>query len=294
MLITWGFRVRNSLMERIDPRARWIFSLAFLFAVTMFWDARFLLFFFILGFAWYFLAGVKWQEARRAWTLVSIILFTMIVVNTLITGGGAGGIVPPGGHLVWPEGFTIPYFGWTVHFGLTYERIWFALCQVMRITSISAIFIIIPFSMDPRLYGVTFKGLGFPDKLAYTMELAFRYVPTLARDFNVTLDAQKARGYELERMGGSLFQLLTRVAPLIVPVTMNSILTGEDVTNAMDLRGFGTHPRTWLIKLTYRLIDILIIAGSVLLLASSFLLTTFLGVGGFAVPEWFLSLFGVI
>ena len=118
MLITWGFRIRNSLMERIDPRARWIFSLAFLFAVTMFWDARFLLFFFILGFGWYFLAGVKWQETRRAWILVSIILFTMIVVNTIITGGGAGGIVPPGGHLVWPEGFTIPFFGWTIHFGL--------------------------------------------------------------------------------------------------------------------------------------------------------------------------------
>ena len=136
---------------------------------------------------------------------------------------------------------------------LTYERIWFAFCQILRITSISAVFIIIPFSMDPRLYGVTFKGLGLPDKVAYTMELAFRYVPTLARDFNVTLDAQKARGYELERMGGSLFQLLTRIAPLIVPVTMNSIMTGEDVTNAMDLRCFGTHPRTWLIKLTYRL-----------------------------------------
>lgn len=293
MLITWGFHVRNSIMERIDPRARWIFSLAFLFAVTMFWDARFLLFFFILGFSWYFLGRVKWRESRRAWTLVSLILFTMIVVNTIITGGGAGGIVPPGGHLVWPNGFTVPIFGWTVNFGLTYERIWFAVCQILRISSISAVFIIIPFSMDPRLYGVTFKGLGFPDNLAYTIELAFRYVPTLARDFSVTFDAQKARGYELERMGGSLFQQLTRIAPLIVPVTMNSILTGEDVTNAMDLRCFGTHRRTWLVKLTYRWTDYLLIVFSTLLLAASFVLTTVFNLGGFTVPAWFLSLFGI-
>jgi energy-coupling factor transport system permease protein len=293
MLVTWGFHVRNSLMERIDPRARWIFSLAFLFSITMFWDARYLLFFFILGFGWYSLAGVSWQESRRAWTLVSFILFTMIVVNTLITGGGAGGIVPPGGHLVWPQGFTIPILGWTFHFGLTYERLWFAVCQIMRITPISAVFIVIPFSMDPRLYGVTFKGLGLPDALAYTMELAFRYVPTLARDFNTTLDAQKARGYELERMGGSLFQLLTRIAPLLVPVTMNSILTGEDVTNAMDLRCFGTHPRTWLIKLTYRWPDIVLIAGSALMLVVSLVLSVILGLGGFTVPQWFFSLFGV-
>jgi energy-coupling factor transport system permease protein len=290
MLITWGYRVRNSIMERIDSRARWIFSLIFLFSITMFWDARILLFFFILGFIWYSLAKVKWMEVRRAWFTVSMILFTMIVVNTIVTGGGAGGIVPPGGTLVWPEGFTLPITGWKILFGLTYERLWFALCQVLRILPISAVFIIIPFSMDPRLYGVTFKGLWLPDKVAYTMELAFRYVPTLARDFNLTMDAQKARGYELERMGGSLLQQIVRIAPLLVPVTMNSIITGEDVANAMDLRCFGTHKRTWLIKLVYRKSDYLLIAFSVLLILASFILAVILGVGGFTVPSWFLSL----
>jgi energy-coupling factor transport system permease protein len=292
MLITWGYRVRNSIMERIDPRARWIFSLVFLFAITMFWDARFLAFFFILGFTWYSLAKVKWAEARRAWLMVSMILFTMIVINTIITGGGAGGIVPEGGTLVWPEGFTMPITGWTLYFGLTYERLWFAVCQLLRILPISAVFIVIPFSMDPRLYGVTFKGLGLPDKVAYTMELAFRYVPTLARDFNLTMDAQKARGYELERMGGSLLQQIVRVAPLLVPVTMNSIITGEDVTNAMDLRCFGTHKRTWLVKLTYRKRDIALIVFSVLLISTSLFLTSVMGLGGFTVPSWFLTLVG--
>jgi energy-coupling factor transport system permease protein len=292
MLITWGYRVRNSIMERIDSRARWIFSLVFLFAITMFWDARFLAFFFILGFTWYSLAKVKWAEARRAWLMVSMILFTMIVINTIITGGGAGGIVPEGGTLVWPEGFTMPITGWTLYFGLTYERLWFAVCQLLRILPISAVFIVIPFSMDPRLYGVTFKGLGLPDKVAYTMELAFRYVPTLARDFNLTMDAQKARGYELERMGGSLLQQIVRVAPLLVPVTMNSIITGEDVTNAMDLRCFGTHKRTWLVKLTYRKRDIALIVFSVLLISTSLFLTSVMGLGGFTVPSWFLTLVG--
>jgi len=34
--------------------------------------------------------------------------------------------------------------------------------------------------MDSRAYGATFHGLGLPDKFAYTMELAFRFIPTLA------------------------------------------------------------------------------------------------------------------
>lgn len=286
MIATWSYHWRHSLMEGWDPRARWIFSLAFLISATMFWDARILIFFFVLGMAWYASGRPTFHETRRAWIFVSITLFTMIVVNTILTGGGAGGIVPPGGHLVFPDGVTLPLTGWTIHFGLTYERLWFALCQLMRIIGISAVFIIIPFTMDPRLYGVTFKGLGLPDRFAYALELAFRYVPTIARDFNTTFDAQRARGYEIERVDGGLVKQLLRVAPLIVPVTMNAILTGEDVANAMDLRGFGQRKRTWLTKLTYRRRDIFLLACSAGMLLGSLAIRHLLHLGGFWIPPF--------
>jgi energy-coupling factor transport system permease protein len=292
MLVTWRYRLRNGLMEKFDPRARWIFSLAFLFAVTMFWDARFLIFFFIISFLWYFSSLAKWKETRRGWYLVSFILFMMIVINTIITGGGAGGVVPPGGHLVWPQGGTFPLTGWQFHFGLTWERLWFAICQVLRIGGISAIFLIIPYTMDPRVYGVTFRGLGLPDRFAYSMELAFRYVPTLARDFGATFDAQRARGYEIERVKGGIVKQIIRIAPLIVPVTMNSILTGEDVTNAMDLRCFGTRPRTWLYKLAYNWQDILLIILGIGMLIGGIVANYAFHIGGFWVPDFWLRLAG--
>jgi energy-coupling factor transport system permease protein len=288
MIISWRYRKRTSLMEGFDTRARWIFSMTFLFSVTLYWDWRFLLGFFILSAAWYASARIEWADIRRAWFLILFIVTVTIVVNTLITGGGAGGVVPEGGHLVWPGGIPLPFTSWTIPFGLTYERVWFAFCQVLRLIGISMIFVIIPYSMDPRLYGVTFRGLGFPDRFAYAMELAFRYVPTLARDFSVTLDAQKARGYELERADGGLFRQLARLAPLIVPVTMGSILTGEDVTNAMDLRCFGIGPRTWLYELRYRRRDYALIAFGTGLLLASIILSFGFGVGGFTVPPWFL------
>ena len=291
MLVTWSYRVRKSLMGLFDPRARWIFSFAFLFAATQFWDARFLSVLFVIAFLWYFSARVPWKETRGAWTFVWFLLFVMIVVNTLLTGGGAGGVVPEGGHVVWADGIHIPLTPWHFHFGLTYERLWFALCQVLRIGGISAVFVIIPFSMDPRLYGVTFRGLGLPDKFAYSMELAFRYVPTIARDFGVTVDAQRARGYEVEGSGGGIFKQILRTAPLIVPVTMNSILTGEDVANAMDLRCFGSGPRTWLYKLEYHWPDYLLIAFSILLVVVSSVITYGYKFGGFWVPEFFIRMF---
>jgi energy-coupling factor transport system permease protein len=278
-------------MEKFDPRARWIFSMAFLFAVTMFWDARFLLFFFVLAFAWYFSARTRWKEIKRGWYFICFILFMMIVVNTIITGGGAGGVVPEGGHLVWIQQILLPW-GSQFQFGLTWERLWFAICQVLRIGGISAIFLIIPYTMDPRLYGVTFRGLGLPDRFAYSMELAFRYVPTLARDFGTTLDAQRARGYEIERVKGGIIKQIIRIAPLIVPITMNSILTGEDVTNAMDLRCFGTRPRTWLYVLKYHWYDYALILLSVFLLVGGFVALRGFHIGGFWVPEWWMRLGG--
>jgi energy-coupling factor transport system permease protein len=290
MIATWSYHPRQSLMEGWDPRARWIFSLAFVFSVTMFWDARILTFFFALGMVWHATGRTPFRETRRAWLFVSITLFTMIVVNTIITGGGAGGIVPPGGHLVYHLGLTLPVTGWPVQFGLTHERLWFGLCQLLRIIGISAVFIIIPFTMDSRLYGVTFKGLGFPDRFAYALELAFRYVPTIARDFNTTFDAQRARGYEIERVDGGFIRQLLRVAPLIVPVTMNAILTGEDVANAMDLRGFGQRKRTWITKLTYRRRDIFLLAFSAAMLVGSLVLKYYFGLGSFWIPPFIVGM----
>jgi len=290
MLASWRYRPHNSLMERFDPRARWIFSLSLLFSVTMFWDARFLLFFFIVAFAWYFSARVPFEDIKRGWLLVGLILFTMIVVNTVLTGGGAGGVVPPGGNEVWPNGIPFPFTDWRWHFGLTYERLWFAVCQLLRILSICATFLILPYTMDPRVYGVTFRKLGLPDKFAYSMELAVRYIPTIARDFGVTFDSQRARGYEIERVQGGIFKQIARVAPLIVPVTMNSILMGEDVVNAMDLRCFGQNPRTWLYKLKYQNRDYILIGFSVTVLLASIALSVFFNLGGFTVPPAFLVL----
>lgn len=291
MLISWRYKYRDSVMDKIDPRTRWIFSFAFLLSATLFWNAVFLFIFFIMAVIWYALGETTWEETRKGWLLVSIMLFSMIVINTIITGGGAGGVVPPGGHLVWEEGFTVPLVNWEIHFGLTVERIWFAICQLMRLGGISMIFILIPYTMDSRAYGATFHGLGLPDKFAYTVELSIRFIPTLARDLSVTLDAQKARGFEIENVKGGIFRKIARIAPLLVPVTMNAIVASEDVANAMDLRCFGQAKRTWVYKLEYHWWDKAINALSALMLLGSILAVYVFDLGGFWVPEWFIQSF---
>jgi energy-coupling factor transport system permease protein len=286
MLVSFNYHNRNSLIEKIDPRARWIYSILILFAVTLFWDIRFLLFFLALNLGQYYLARLTWKETRRAWGFIFFIMSMMVIVNTLITSAGTIREVMQGGHPI--VAISIPIFGWSLDFTLTIERLWFALTQVVRILAISALFLVIPFTMDPRQYGATFRGLGLPDRLAYSLDLAFRFVPTLGRDFQLTLDAQRARGYEVEKLDGGLFAQIRKMAPLVVPVTMNAILSGEDITNAMDLRCFGLHRRTWIEQLKYRRLDYLVIGLGALLLVASIVLNV-LGYGDFWLPPALLS-----
>jgi energy-coupling factor transport system permease protein len=133
--------------------------------------------------------------------------------------------------------------------------------------------------------------MGLPARVAYSFDLAFRFIPTLAREFNVTMDAQKARGYEVEKIKGGLFSQIRKVAPLLIPVTMNAILSGEDIADAMDLRCFGTNKRTWIIKLNFRWRDYALISfGGVVLLASLIIHYGY-QLGDFWMPAWFPGLF---
>jgi energy-coupling factor transport system permease protein len=146
--------------------------------------------------------------------------------------------------------------------------------------------ILIPYSLNPAQYGVTFHGLGLPDKVAYAMDLTMRFVPTFGRDFQLTMDAQRARGYEIEKLSGGLFAQVRKLAPLVVPVTIHAIMGSEDIIDAMDLRAFGVGPRTWLDELHYARRDRILIALGLVLLAVSLVLTI-LGYGGFWVwPGW--------
>ncbi len=167
----------------------------------------------------------------------------------------------------------------------------YAINQFVRVSSIAVMTILIPYSLNPALYGITFKGLGLPDKFAYAMDLTMRFIPTFARDFQLTMDAQRARGYEIEKLNGGIVEQVRKMAPIFVPVTIHAIISSEDIIDAMDLRAFGVGPRTWLEVLNRDFKDrVLIWLGVAILVAS--LIAGIMGYGNFWVPESLIQLFG--
>lgn len=263
--------------------------LAILFSVIQFWDVRIKLLFLGIAVLQYALARLTWRETRRTWMLVSFVILFMTVLGFL-TGKGGVEYAYYEEHPIYRLGpLTVPVVGWQVSLDITAERTMFAITQLVRLYTISIMALTIPYTVDPSLYGVTFRQLGLPDKFAYAMDLAFRFVPTLGRDFSVTLDSQRARGYEVERLSGGIVAQVRKLAPLLVPVTINAIVGAEDIIDAMDLRAFGVGPRTWVHHLLYRRADYALIAAGVLIFLASTVLT-FMGIGRLWVPEWLMRL----
>jgi energy-coupling factor transport system permease protein len=290
MLVPWRYRKReNSWIQRFDPRAWIIFYICFLFSLLAFWDLRFLLPFFVLALFVLFTSGVKWHEIRRAFIFIVGFVFFYAILTFLTGRGGVEHYTEE--HLIYRLEASFSILGWTPTLDVTVERTMYAVSQLVRVSSMAIMTILIPYSLDPKLYGITFKGLGLSDKFAYAMDLTMRFIPTFGRDFQLTVDAQRARGYELEKISGGLIEQVRKMGPIFVPVVIHAIIGSEDIIDAMDLRAFGVGPRTWIDVLERRTRDrILIWFGVGILIAS--LALGFLGYGNFWVPEALIRLAG--
>jgi energy-coupling factor transport system permease protein len=285
MLVSWRYRFRNSLIQRFDPRAWMIYYACFLFSTLAFWDVRYLAPFLLIALFWLFTARLKWSEIRRPMLLIGgfVVFFSFL---TFLTGRG-GSEFYEHEHLVRRFAASFTILGWHPTLDVTVERMIYAVNMLVRVFSLVIMTLLIPYSIDPALYGITFRGLGLPDKIAYAMDLTMRFIPTFGRDFQLTMDAQRARGYELEKIRGGLVEQVRKLGPLIVPVTIHAIIGSEDIIDAMDLRAFGVGPRAWLQELHYQTRDYVLIGLGIFILFVSLALSL-LGYGTFWVPAWFL------
>src|SRR5829696_5724691 len=294
MLVTWKYRPRNTFIQRLDPRTRFIFMACMILALTIpeIWDFRIILPLFFISLTLYLLARIEWKDVRRAWIYIFFLVVFIVGLNGMLSGRGGPSSV---NTIVSPVVFTVPFkipwtdLGWEVP--VTVSKIWFALNQMVRMLTMAILAIPIPYTLDPNIYGTAFKRMGVSDKVSFTMDLAFRFLPTFARDLLTTMDAQRARGYEMDKLKGGVVARIQRLAPLIIPVVMQSTVTGEEVIDAMDLRAFGTKPRTWLKELHFGPPDYFMIGLGVSIFITCCVLKWGFGIGGYFVPDFFTRLF---
>lgn len=85
-------------------------------------------------------------------------------------------------------------------------------------------------------------------RMPYTYVLiavtALRFIPTIQGEFFSILDAQRARGFEPEKMN-VLKRLTTAYVPVIIPLVTGAIFKADEVAVTMQCRAFGEKKRTY-------------------------------------------------
>ena len=265
---------RGSWLARRDPRVLVLVVALFIFTVLQVWDGRVVFALLVLSIGYYRLAGIPWRYIRRNWTVVFVFIGFLVLVNTIIAGGEAQDITVGEAHVI----FNLPLLGTP----MSAESITNGVTLFLRYLAMATIGFPVAFAIAPNDFGIAFRRLGVPEKFAFGIDLTFRFLPSLAADFQTTVDAQRIRGYDWSAGAKGFFTKVRRSGPVVVPTVVNAIAGAEDTIDAMDLRGFGTGKRTWLRELRFDRTDWLVIGFFVALLA----LFTVLGFAGITSKLW--------
>lgn len=81
------------------------------------------------------------------------------------------------------------------------------------------------------------KKIHFPvDTLALMLSIALRFVPTLMDEMQTIMNAQRSRGVDFG--SGSIKQRVKTAVPLLIPLFSGAIKHAENLSIAMEARGF--------------------------------------------------------
>lgn len=275
---------RGSRLARRDPRVLILVVVLFIFSVLQVWDGRIVFALLLLAVAYYRSASIPWRYIRRNWAVVFVFIGSLVVVNMLIAGGTTAEVSIEEAHVL----FRLPILGTPV----SAESLSLAVTLFLRYLSMATIGFPVAFAVAPSDFGVAFHRLGVPEKFAYGIDLTFRFLPSLANDFQTTVDAQRIRGFDWAAGKAGPLARLRRSVPVVVPTVVNAIAGAEDTIDAMDLRGFGTGKRTWLRHLKFDRGDWMVIGFFLALLITITVAGRFTTTSQLWVPPFLLDLAG--
>ena len=97
-----------------------------------------------------------------------------------------------------------------------------------------------------------------PYKYAFAVTATLRFIPTLTGEMQQIMQAQAARGCELDK--GGPIKRFGRVIPLTVPLLSSSVKKTEQMAISLEVRGFGAGKRSSYRKTRFGARDVVVLA----------------------------------
>jgi energy-coupling factor transport system permease protein len=110
---------------------------------------------------------------------------------------------------------------------------------VVLVESFSVFFL----TTSPDHLGLALEQTHVPYEFSFAFTTAVRFVPVLAEEAQTIMDAQKARGLELEK--GNFLKRIRNYVPVLIPLIVSAIRRSLELAEAMESRAWGaTKKRT--------------------------------------------------
>ena len=114
------------------------------------------------------------------------------------------------------------------------------------------------------------------DTLAMMMTIALRFIPTLIEEIDKIMNAQKARGADID--SGNLIQRAKALVPIFIPLFVNSFRRAYELAFAMECRCYnGNNKRTRMKQMKFSWRDAVAFLLIAVMLAGIILLNYFFG-----------------
>ncbi|MBE6819556.1 MAG: energy-coupling factor transporter transmembrane protein EcfT [Ruminococcaceae bacterium] len=232
----------KSVLHRLDPRMKLI--LTFLLIVTIFLCKSF----FSLGLiALTAVVAAAISSVPAKMMLKSLKPIVIILVFTAVL------------NIIYTEGGTVYFEKWGI--AITEKGVNTAVFTMIRIVTLVIISSLLTYTTTPTMLTDAIERVLSPLKifkikvhtLAMMMTLALRFIPTLIEEIDRIMNAQKARGADLE--SGGIIQRAKALVPIFIPLMVSSFRRAYELAFAMTCRCYtGGEGRTRMkqMKLSFR------------------------------------------
>ena len=236
------FRKVYSPIHNLDPRIKFIYVCSIFAVAISFWQILPLLALFLLQVPFVLVAGVRreWLRSMRGAAFLATIIF---LTNFVVAFIGAGYV------------FTMQSF----------EN---ALAMTLRFVVLVESFSVFFLTTSPDHLGLALEQSHLPYEFCFAFTTAVRFVPVLAEEAQTIMDAQKARGLEMEK--GNFMKRIRNYIPVLIPLIVSAIRRSLELAEAMESRAWGAiKKRTNLYELKMRRGDyiLLILTMALIILA---------------------------
>jgi energy-coupling factor transport system permease protein len=236
------FRKVYSPIHNLDPRIKFAYVCTIFAVAIVYWEILPLMMLFLVQVPFVLAAGVKreWLHSMRGAAFLATIIF---LTNFIFSFIGAGYVV-------------------------TAKNLENAIAMTLRFIVLVESFSVFFLTTSPDHLGLALEQTHVPYELVFAFTTAVRFVPVLAEEAQTIMDAQKARGLELER--GNFLKRIRNYIPILIPLIVSAIRRSLELAEAMESRAWGaTKNRTNLYVLKMHKGDFALIAITICIVATA-------------------------